>query len=132
LYRLVEARYDKVKGVAVRPIDVTAALLFPLWKMEQGEADIAVMQVIVEGERGGDHQRWVYDLLDRYDPKTGTHSMARTTGYTATVAARMLAAGLYNRPDISPPELVGRHPKCVEFMLRGLSERGGVCHEQVE
>jgi saccharopine dehydrogenase-like NADP-dependent oxidoreductase len=122
----------EVQGVTVRPIDVTAALLFPQWKMEEGEVDITVMQVIVEGGRGGTRQRWVYDLLDRYDAATGTHSMARTTGYTATVAARMLAAGLYERPGISPPELVGRHSECVDFMLQGLAERRVVFHEHVE
>jgi saccharopine dehydrogenase-like NADP-dependent oxidoreductase len=122
----------EVRGVKVRPIDVTAALMFPQWQMEEGEVDITVLQVIVEGERDGDRQRWVYDLLDRYDPATGTHSMARTTGYTATVAARLLAAGLYDRPGISPPELLGRHEACVEFMLRGLAERGVVFHERVD
>lgn len=50
--------------------------------------------------------------------------MARTTGYTASVAARMLAEGLYNEKGISPPELVGRCDECVEFMLQGLADRG--------
>jgi saccharopine dehydrogenase-like NADP-dependent oxidoreductase len=50
--------------------------------------------------------------------------MARTTGYTATVAARMLATGLYDQTGISPPEFVGRHQECVDFMLEGLAERG--------
>jgi saccharopine dehydrogenase-like NADP-dependent oxidoreductase len=121
-----------VKGVNVRPIDVTAALMFPQWKMEEGEVDITVMQVIVEGEHGGSRQRWAYDLLDRYDPVTRTHSMARTTGYTATVAARMLAARLYDQPGIAPPEFVGRNEECVEFMLQGLAERGVVFHKRVE
>jgi lysine 6-dehydrogenase len=121
-----------VNGVKVRPIDVTAALMFPQWKMEEGEVDLTVMQVIVEGELDGARRRWVYDLLDRYDPATRTHSMARTTGYTATVATRLLASGLYDRPGISPPELIGRHDACVEFMLQGLAERGVVFHKRVE
>jgi hypothetical protein len=57
--------------------------------------------------------------------------MARTTGYTATVAVRMLAAGLYRERGISPPELVGRHQACVDFMLSGLEERGVVFKRQV-
>jgi lysine 6-dehydrogenase len=114
----------EVGGTRIRPIDVTSKLLFPKWKLEPGEADLTVMQVIVQGEQDGRRLRYVYDLLDRYDPETDTHSMARTTGYTATMAIRLLAAGLYDRKGISPPEFLGRDPACVEFMLDGLAERG--------
>ena len=62
--------------------------------------------------------------LDRYDPETKTHSMARTTGYTATVALRLLAEGHYQQAGICPPEYLGRSQACVDFMLSGLRERG--------
>jgi len=42
------------------------------------------MRVIVEGMRRGENLRYTYDLLDRYDPVRKVHSMARTTGYTAS------------------------------------------------
>jgi saccharopine dehydrogenase-like NADP-dependent oxidoreductase len=90
------------------------------------------MQVIVEGLKDGARQRHVFDLVDRYDATTRTHSMARTTGYAATVAARLIAAGLYDRPGIAPPELVGRDAACVKFMLDGLAERGVVFGHRVE
>jgi saccharopine dehydrogenase-like NADP-dependent oxidoreductase len=77
-----------VGGFAVRPIDLTAALLFPKWKMGPGEVDITVLWVQVEGRQGGREVRHIFRMLDRYDSHTGTHSMARTTGYTATAAAR--------------------------------------------
>ncbi len=121
----------EVNGVRIRPIDVTAKLMFPKWELRPGEEDLTVMKVIVEGESGGRAVRHVYDLLDRYDAATDTHSMARTTGYTATTAIRMLAAGLYDRKGISPPEIVGRDEACVEFMLRGLEERGVVYRHSV-
>jgi len=114
----------EIDGHPVRPIDLTAELLFPQWQMDDGEIDITVLRIIIEGERGGEPRRVVYNLFDRADPSTKTHSMARTTGFTATVAARMLAKGLYNENGISPPELVGRHDECVEFMLEGLAQRG--------
>ena len=57
--------------------------------------------------------------------------MARTTGYSATVALRMIASGLYTRKGISVPEFVGRQPECVDFMLRGLKERGVVYRETI-
>jgi lysine 6-dehydrogenase len=122
----------RVNGSTIRPIDVTAALLFPKWKLEEGEADLTVMQIVIEGIRDGSGVREIFHLLDRYDENSKTHSMARTTGYTATVAARMLAAGLYTQPGITPPELVGRHPECVEFMLAGLESRGIALDHTIE
>jgi saccharopine dehydrogenase-like NADP-dependent oxidoreductase len=122
----------EVNGAKIRPIDFTAKLLFPMWKLKPGDADITVLQIIIEGEKDGVDLRYVYDLLDRYDPVTRTHSMARTTGYAATMAVRMLAAGLYDRKGISPPEYVGRHAQCVDFMLKGLDERGVGFREHME
>lgn len=113
-----------VNGAKIRPIDVTAKLMFPMWELKPGEVDVTVLQVIIEGEKDGRGLRYVYDMLDRYDPVTETHSMARTTGYAATMAIRVLAAGLYDLKGISPPEFVGRDEKCVAFMLKGLEERG--------
>ena len=114
----------EVDGRPVRPVDLTAELLFPQWQMEDGEVDITVLRIIIEGEHDGAARRFEYNLTDRADHESKTHSMARTTGYTATMAARMLAQGLYDRKGISPPELVGRCDECVEFMLEGLAERG--------
>jgi saccharopine dehydrogenase-like NADP-dependent oxidoreductase len=50
--------------------------------------------------------------------------MARTTGYTCTAAVRLVAAGLYDRKGISPPEFVGRDAAAYEFMMRELAARG--------
>ena len=77
----------------------------------------------VEGEKGGRRERRTWDLLDRYDRETRTTSMARTTGYTCTAMVRMVAAGLYTRKGISPPEHVGRDAACYEFVLRELAAR---------
>jgi saccharopine dehydrogenase-like NADP-dependent oxidoreductase len=121
-----------IKGTRIRPIDLTAKLLFPMWKMGEGDRDITVMKVIVEGVRAGGTWRTTYDLFDRYDAASGVHSMARTTGYAAAQAVRMVARGLYRRPGITAPEMIGRLPKCVEFMLAGLRERGVVFRETVE
>lgn len=122
----------EINGVKIRPLDFTAKLLFPKWELKEKEVDITVLQVIIEGKKGGKGKRYIYDLFDKYDPSTNTHSMARTTGYTATVAVQMLADGLYRRKGISPPEFVGEQPECVDFMLRGLKERGVIYKETIE
>jgi saccharopine dehydrogenase-like NADP-dependent oxidoreductase len=115
----------QVGGVRIRPIDLTARLMFPLWKLEPGEEDFTVMRIVVEGRaHGGAGVRHTFDLLDRYDRATGTTSMARTTGYTATAAVRAVAAGLWQRPGIAPPELLGREAAVHAFILTQLAQRG--------
>ena len=122
----------EINGNLIRPVDFTAKLLFPKWELGKNEKDLTIMRIIVEGKKHGSKLRFTYDLLDRYDKKTGIHSMARTTGYTATVALRMIARGLYTHTGISPPEYIGRLPECVEFMLNGLRKRGIIYRETIE
>ena len=122
----------EVNGVKVRPMDLTCKLLFKSWKLEPGEADLTVMKVIIEGVKGADKVRYTYDLLDHYDPESKTHSMARTTGYTATMALRMVARGLYTEKGIIAPEFIGKDKACVDFILAGLKERGISYRETIE
>ena len=121
-----------IHGVRIRPIDLTARLLFPIWKLQPGETDMTVMQVIVEGEKEGKKVRTTYDLLDRFDVANNVHSMARTTGFTATAVVRMIASGLYSRRGIVPLEYIGEESVCVEFMLKELAERGVIYTHKVE
>ena len=113
-----------VKGVEIRPIDLTAKLLFPQWELKPGEVDYTIMRIEVEGVQDGGNVRYTYSLFDEYCPETKVHSMARTTGYTATMAIRMLAEGLYNEKGIIVPEFIGKNHDCVKFILDGLAERG--------
>ena len=122
----------EIKGVKIKPLDFTAKLLFPKWKLKEGEEDITVMKIMVEGLKGDKRKRYTYDLLDSYNPETKVHSMARTTGYTATMALRMVAEGLYTTKGISAPEFIGRQPECVEYMLNGLKDRGVVYKETIK
>ncbi len=57
--------------------------------------------------------------------------MARTTGYTATAAIRMLARGLFAGAGVFPPEIVGFRRPCVEFLLGELRSRGVIYKETI-
>ena len=114
----------EVGGQRVRPLDLTAALLFPRWTFEEREADLTVMRIAVEGTRGGKPTRLAWDLFDRYDPITDTRSMSRTTGFTATVMARLMLDGRFTRPGVHPPEVPALEPGVLDAMLRGLEARG--------
>ena len=113
----------QVNGALVRPIDLTSKLLFDQWKLQPGEEDFTVMQVILEGEQAGQRVRYTYDLLDRFDRQTQTTSMARTTGYTATLVARLVLGGHFAQKGICPPEFVGRTPGCYAHLLEGYTQR---------
>jgi len=81
------------------------------------------MQVIIEGKKGKHRLRYVFDLYDEYDPETGATSMARTTGYTCTIAARQVLDGLFSQKGICPPEFIGRTKGCYENMMSELKKR---------
>ncbi len=121
--------YDEVivKGVTVRPIDVTASLLFPKWKLKPGEEDFTVMRIIVEGDTEAGKEgpvKYEWDLFDYYDKETSTISMARTTGYTCTAAVHMVAKGMFTRKGICPPEYLGEDEENFRFILKHLADRG--------
>jgi len=119
----------QVGGVEVSPLDVSTALLFPLWFMQEGDEDFTVMRVVVEGEKNGQRMRKELNLLDRYDRATRTTSMARTTGYTCTAAVRLLAKGGFTRKGINPPEYVGQEPGAWDFIREDLARHGVVFTE---
>ena len=107
----------------LRPLDFTSKILFPQWKLEDGEIDITVMRVIVSGSLNGRPAVVTYDLYDEYDEGSGVHSMARTTGYTATITARMVLNGMYSHMGMSPPEYLGQKPECVKFLFEEFEKR---------
>jgi saccharopine dehydrogenase-like NADP-dependent oxidoreductase len=49
--------------------------------------------------------------------------MARTTGYTATAVASMFLEGLFTEKGVFPPELIGKHEDCFEYIIAYLKER---------
>ncbi|MFO8129599.1 MAG: saccharopine dehydrogenase C-terminal domain-containing protein [Bacteroidales bacterium] len=108
----------------IKPLDFTSQLLFRQWKLARGEQDLTVMKIIISGIRKGTPETWEYNLYDEYDPVSGIHSMARTTGYAATMALRMLLAGKYSNPGINVPEMIPQSDGCVDFILNGLKKRG--------
>ena len=113
----------KVEGVKTSPLEMTAQILFPNWKLKKGEGDITIFQSIIEGRKDGQKMKYTIDMYDTYCPDTDVISMARTTGYTATLAIRMIAKGVYTHKGRSPPEYMGKYPECIEFMQKGLKER---------
>ncbi len=113
-----------VNGVAVRPIDITARLLFPKWKLKPGEREFTVMRIRVRGEENGRSKFYEYELLDYTDDATETMSMARTTGYTCTAAVHLVLNGKFSRKGICPPEFLGEEESNFRAIMDHLTSRG--------
>jgi len=83
----------EVDGVQVAPKSVLDAVLYPHVKMEEGERDITLFRTEVKGEKDGQPCKYLIETVDRYDDVLGFTSMARTTGFTGAIIARMIARG---------------------------------------
>ncbi len=106
------------------PLEFTQKLLFDQWKLQAGEADLTLMRILVEGiAANGKKYQHTFELFDQYDFQAQIHSMARTTGYAATAALRLLASGLFNKPGIHLPEQLGSQIELVNFILNKLKDR---------
>jgi len=113
-----------VRGKKIKPIDVTAKLLLPLWSLEEGEDEFTVLKIVIEGIESEQQKKYSYTLIDRYNHQEDVSSMARTTGYTCTSAARLLLKDKFNRKGICPPEYIGEDENCYLNIIKDLEERG--------
>lgn len=115
----------KVNESMISPLEFTSKILFDEWKLGDAEEELTVMRITLQGENAeGVVEEVIYNLYDEYDAQSQTSSMARTTGYTATAAANMFLDGLFTEKGVFPPELVGKHKVCFNYILKYLEERG--------
>ncbi len=121
----------EVSGVKVKPIDLTSKLLFPKWELEEGEEELTVMQVIVQGEKEGKRLCYTYDLLDYYDKKEKATSMSRATGFPCAIIARLVAQGKFQYPGVCPPEYIGREHKIYHRVMEELEKRNVFYKENI-
>lgn len=119
-------------GLRISPLEFTSRILFPKWRLKEGEEDFTAMRVTIEGtSREGRRETIVYSLLDRFDREKQVTSMARTTGYACTGAVRLVAGGKFKRKGICPPEFLGEEEECFQFLMEHLEERGIRYHKSI-
>ena len=114
-----------VRGNKISPLEFSSTILFKEWRLKDDEEEMTIMRVTLLGtDNLGNKIGIVYDLYDEYSKETKTSSMARTTGYTATAAANMFLDGLFVQKGVFPPELIGKHAICFDYIIHYLAERG--------
>ncbi len=106
----------------ISPLQFTSKILFNEWKLGDDEEELTVMKVILKSAE----KTIEYNLLDYYDAATKTSSMGRTTGYTCTASANLIAKNLFNEKGVFPPELVGKYKNCFDFVMNYLHQRNVV------
>jgi lysine 6-dehydrogenase len=122
---LISEKPVDYEGKEVVPRELFHKIIYPLVKFDTaaGDRDITVLLVRVEGKKEGSDISVSYDMVDYYDEESQTTSMARTTGYTAAIVARMLGRGAIKEKGIQWPVRVISGP-LFEELLRKLRERG--------
>ena len=120
-----------IKGVKVKPLDLTSELLFPKWKLKEDEDELTVMRVMVQGKKDGKRLRYTYDLLDYYDKEEKATSMSRATGFPCAIVARLIAEGEYTHKGVSPPEYLGKEHEVYKKILKELAKRNIIYRKNI-
>lgn len=110
----------RVNDVPVVPREFLVAHLAPRLQFAPGERDIAILRVQAAGRKAGRARTVTYDLVDYRDLETGLFAMNRTVGFTASIAAHLVARGAITRPGVLSPtrDVPG------ELVLAELARRG--------
>jgi len=120
------------EGLKVVPRELFHKIIYPLVRFDtsEGDRDLTVLLVRVSGGKDGKEMNINYDMVDFYEEEKQITSMAKTTGYTAAIIARMLGRGVIKQKGIQWPVQVIYGELCEE-LLESLKERGVIVTETV-
>lgn len=96
----------EVDGTTISPKMISAKLLEKNLKRPE-VPDIVLMRIEVSGMRKRKRISYAYHIFDHYDKKRQVTAMARTTAYTASTVAQLLADRAIEEKGIVPPERLG-------------------------
>lgn len=94
-----------VEGAAVRPYDVTAAVIDRLPKPTDPELDVDVQRCIVRGERGGRPVTLRYEAVTAPHRRWGLGGGVVDTGVPPSIAAQWILTGKVKLRGTVPPEV---------------------------
>ncbi len=113
-----------VKGTQVVPRDAFISIVGPRLKKDyQASPDLVALRVEVEGEKDGEASILRWDLLDRYDERTGITAMMRTTGYSLAITGDLQARGSVRAGVWTPDEAMPAAEYIAELARRGVEIR---------
>ncbi len=98
----MDSEEQDFNGVRIAPRKVLEKLLEK--NLPPTGKDVTVVRVTIEGWKGTESRTVVYELIDYFDEESGLTSMMRTTSFSATTAAIMMADGTITEQGVLPPE----------------------------
>ncbi|MGD2249252.1 MAG: saccharopine dehydrogenase C-terminal domain-containing protein [Candidatus Methanofastidiosia archaeon] len=113
------------QGQNVIPLDFFHTVVYPQVKFdpEKGDRDVTILLVQVKGKKDDSDMCIIYEMVDFYDEEKKITSMARTTGYTAAIVARMLARGDISQKGIQWPVNIIKG-ELFQTLMNSLKRRG--------
>jgi lysine 6-dehydrogenase len=123
---LLENEAVDVKGTKIVPRDVAIAQMQPRLT-KKNSPDLVALRVVVKGTKGGKAMAHTFELVDRYDAKTGISAMMRTTGYSLAITGMLQARGEVKPAGVHTPD------ECMpgEKYVAELGKRGVVIRQSV-
>jgi len=113
----------EIGNLSVSPRELTARLLER--KLKKPEVrDIVAMMVKVGGVKKGKRIMYTFHLLDHCDKKRKVTAMARTTAYTASIVAQLMAEQVVEEKGVVPPEKLGMNEKFYRKFMDQTKKRG--------
>ncbi len=105
----------QVDGNAIEPRRIVLELMRSLTGNGRKE-DLLAFRVEVRGKAGRRPSQVSYQMLDFYDSRLKATAMARTTAYTCTAVAHLVANGKMTKKGVVPPEALGRQEPVFRFV----------------
>jgi saccharopine dehydrogenase-like NADP-dependent oxidoreductase len=111
-----------VEGTSMSPRKLTATLLEQ--KLHKPSVkDVVALKVEVSGIKNRKQTTYLYHLLDFYDEKQKITAMARTTAYTASIAAQLILEKAIKNSGLVPVEKIGADPETFKKIIGQLQKR---------
>jgi len=126
-----EEKPIEIEGVSLSPREVTAKLLERNLKRPEIQ-DIVPMRVEVSGLKDDEKVMYTYHMLDRFDKKRKVTALARTTAFTTSVVAQLVASKAIKERGVIPPEKLGMNEKLYTKFMDLMKKRRIVIKESMK
>lgn len=125
---MLEKKPVTISGAKVEPRKLVLEFMKPLMA-HPGRGDLLAFRVEVDGRTEDRKSRRIsYRMLDFYNPRTRVSAMARTTAYTCTAVANLVARRAISATGVVPPEKIGRDQRLFRWVKSYLSSHGVKLH----
>jgi lysine 6-dehydrogenase len=118
-----EKKPVRVEGAEVTPRALTERLLEMKLK-KPGTPDIVAMLIEVVGLKNEKRIQFQYRMLEGFDKKRNVTAMARTTAYTTSVVAQLVAKHAITEKGVIPTEKLGMNRKFYNRFMSMMKKKG--------